>query len=152
MKKVADANEITERFKEMWKSFGHMTPEWKDMMGSPDSDKDFWEGVVKTNQANMDALKELNDRVASSFKSIGERQWSLFETMVNETETASKEIRAAGEHAPEAAKEAFQRMLAGMREIAAIAEKANKDALAEIEKRGETLKAEIKEMVAKARA
>jgi hypothetical protein len=39
-----------------------------------------------------------------------------------------------------------------MREIAGIAEKANKDALAEIEKRGETLKAEIKEMVAKAKA
>ena len=151
MKKTTDANEITERLMEMWKSFGHMTPEWKDMVGSSDSATQFWEGVLKTNQANMDALKELNDRMASSFKSIGERQLSLFETMMNETESASKEIRVAGEHAPEAAKEAFQRMLAGMQEIAGIAEKANKDALAQIEKRGETLKVEIKEIVAKAK-
>ena len=147
----AQAHELTERFNEMWKSFGEMAPDWSKLGPPSEAAKEFWEGLGKTGHSNMEALKDLNAQMASSVKSIGERQMSLMETMMGEAEAAAKEMRAAGEAAPDAASQAFHKMLDGMKEMAEIAKKANRDALAEIEKHGETFKAELKEMMAKSK-
>lgn len=141
---------LTTQFQEMWKNFGAMAPDWNRFGDLPEAQTEFWKSVMQTNQNNLDALAELNRSVAESFRTIGERQLSLFETMMLEADKAAKEMRASGEVAPEAATKAFQQMLNGMREIAEIAEKANKEALAEIEKRAAAFQDEVKEQIKKA--
>lgn len=141
-----------EQFQEMWKRFGGMAPDWSKVMAWPEAQTDFWKSVMEANQNNMQALAEMNDAVAKSMTSIGERQRALLETMMAEVQQAGKEMSGSGEEVSKAASEAFEKMLNGMREIAQIAEKANKDALAEIEKRSSAFQEEMQGIMAKAKS
>ncbi len=147
-----DFTDLTKQFQEMWTRFGAMAPDMTKAMKMPEAGTEFWTAVMATNQNNMQALAEMNESVANSMKSIGERQRSLFETMMAEIERAGKDIGGNGEDVSKAASEAYEKMLGGMREIAEIAEKANRDALAEIEKRSAAFQDELKSIMKKAKA
>lgn len=144
-----EMEKLTAQFQEMWKNFGGTTPDWGKFADMSEGPADFWKSVMQSNKNNLDALVEVNKSVADSVKTIGERQVNLFETMMDEADKATKAMQTSGKVDPDAAGAAFQKMINGMREIAEIAEKANRDALTEIEKRVTAFQAEMKDSIAK---
>ena len=144
-----EMEKLTAQLQDAWKNFGTMQPDWSKLGDMSDGPAEFWKSVMQSNQDNLETLTKMNKSFADSVKSIGERQVNLFETMMDEAGKAAKDMQASGKVDPDVAQKAFQKMVDGMREIAQIAEKANKDALAEIESRAASLQAEVKEAISK---
>jgi phasin family protein len=140
-------------FEEMWRAFGSMAPDWgKALQGVPPGK--LWQDMVRSQQRNVEAVTKLNEAVAHAMRQVGERQLELIRATMAEAQKIGQAMGRTGgaSAAPEAVSAAFERALTAMRDIAEIAEKANREALEAITKRSEAFEAELREMMAQAPA
>jgi hypothetical protein len=139
---------------EMWRAFGSMAPDWTKALKDAPMPGMLWQDLLRTHQRNVQSVTKLNEAAANAMRQVGERQLELFRAIMAESGKISEAMRkpgAAPAGGPEAMSAAFERALAVMRDIAEIAEKANRAALAEITARSEAFQKELREMLDKAK-
>lgn len=138
---------------ELFKPFTTMAPDWaKAMQGMTGQGfgQKVWQDMLQSHQRNIESVTKLNNGVAQAMRQIAERQVELMQATMREMGAISTSMQAgSGKAMPsaDAMSSAFDRALSAMREIAEIAEKANREALAEITDRSQQFQAELKAMV-----
>ena len=84
-------------------------------------------------------------------RQIAQRQFELMQTTMSELQRISESMRKPGSVgtavSPETMSAAFEKSLAAMREIAEIAERANRDALEAITHRSQAFQEELRQMM-----
>jgi phasin family protein len=144
---------------ELFKPFTTMAPDWaKAMQGFGGqgfgAQGKVWQDMLQSHQRNIESVTKLNNAVAQAMRQIAERQVELMRVTMSEmgaiSSTMPKPGAAPTMPSAEAMSAAFDRALSAMREIAEIAEKANREALATITERSQAFQAELKAMVADA--
>jgi hypothetical protein len=139
---------------EMWRAFGSMAPDWTKALKDAPMPGQLWQDLVRTQQRNVETVTKLNEAAAAAMRQVGERQLELVRAIMSESAKISEAMRKPGGAAAggsEAMSAAFERALVAMRDIAEIAEKANRAALAEITARSEAFQVELREMLEKAK-
>jgi phasin family protein len=137
---------------ELFKPFTNMAPDWAKAMQGFGSQGKVWQDMLQSHQRNIESVTRLNNAVAQAMRQIAERQVELMRATMTEMGAISSSMRATSGSASampsaDAMSAAFDRALSAMREIAEIAEKANREALAEITERSQQFQAELKAMV-----
>jgi phasin family protein len=113
------------------------------------------EGVVATQRKNIEALAKANQLAVESMQAIARRQSEIFRSMMEEASSAAREVMAAGSPEEKAAKqteivkEAFQRAVVNMRELAELVAKSQTDAMEVVQQRVADSLDEIKTVIAK---
>lgn len=144
---------------ELFKPFTTMAPDWAKAMqgfggqglgGAAFGGQKVWQDMLQSHQRNIESVTKLNNAVAQAMRQIAERQVELMQTTMRELGTISTSMQsgsAKGVPSADAMSSAFDKTLSAMREIAEIAEKANREALAEITDRSQAFQAELKAMM-----
>ena len=139
---------------ELFKPFTSMAPDWAKAMqgfsGQGFAGQKVWQDMLQSHQRNIESVTKLNNAVAQAMRQIAERQVELLQATLREMGAISTSMQGgSGKAMPtaDAMSSAFDRALSAMREIAEIAEKANREALAEITDRSQQFQAELKAMV-----
>ena len=125
---------------ELFKPFTSMAPDWtKAMQGLGGqgfgAQGKVWQDMLQSHQRNIESVTKLNNGVAQAMRQIAERQVELMRVTMSEMGAISSSMQKPGSSSAEAMSSAFDRALDAMREIAEIAEKANREALAAITER-----------------
>jgi phasin family protein len=113
------------------------------------------EGVVATQRKNIEALAQANQLAVESMQAIARRQSEIFRSMMEEASSAMREVMAAGSPEEKAAKQteivkdAFQRAVLNMRELAELVAKSQTEAMDVVQKRVADSLDEIKTVIAK---
>jgi phasin family protein len=113
------------------------------------------EGVVATQRKNIEALAKANQLAVESMQAIARRQSEIFRSMMEEASSAVREVMAAGSPEEKAAKQteivkdAFQRAVVNMRELAELVAKSQTDAMEVVQQRVADSLDEIKTVIAK---
>ena len=113
------------------------------------------EGVVATQRKNIEALAQANQLAVESMQAIARRQSEIFRSMMEEASSAMREVMAAGSPEEKAAKQteivkdAFQRAVQNMRELAELVAKSQTEAMDVVQKRVADSLDEIKTVIAK---
>ena len=113
------------------------------------------EGVVATQRKNIEALAQANQLAVESMQAIARRQSEIFRSMMEEASSAMREVMAAGSPEEKAAKQteivkdAFQRAVVNMRELAELVAKSQTEAMDVVQKRVADSLDEIKTVIAK---
>jgi phasin family protein len=113
------------------------------------------EGVVATQRKNIEALAQANQLAVESMQAIARRQSEIFRSMMEEASSAMREVMAAGSPEEKAArqteivKDAFQRAVVNMRELAELVAKSQTEAMDVVQKRVADSLDEIKTVIAK---
>ena len=140
-------------FEEMWRSFGSMAPDWGKAFRGGAAPGRLWQDMIRSHQRNVEAVTKLNEAAAHAMRQVGERQLELIRATMAEAQNIGQAVGSSGGSSPagpEAVSAAFERALAAMRDIAEIAEKANREALEAIARRSEDFQSELREMMAQA--
>jgi hypothetical protein len=137
---------------ELFKPFTAMAPDWaKAMQGfggqGLGAQGKVWQDMLQSHQRNIESVTKLNNGVAQAMRQIAERQVELMRVTMSEMGTISSSMQKPGSGSAEAMSAAFDRALDAMREIAEIAEKANRDALSAITERSQAFQAELRQML-----
>ncbi len=113
------------------------------------------EGVVATQRKNVEALAQANQLAVESMQAIARRQSEIFRAMMEEASSAMREVMAAGSPEEKAAKQteivkdAFQRAVLNMRELAELVAKSQTEAMDVVQKRVADSLDELKAQIAK---
>lgn len=113
------------------------------------------EKVVSSQRRNLEALTAANQLAAQAFQAIGKRQAEILRQTMEQTSQAMREVMTAGSpeqkaaRQTELAKEAFERAIANMRELAEMVTKAQGEANEVISKRVSETLDEVKDLLAK---
>jgi phasin family protein len=113
------------------------------------------EGVVAAQRKNVEALAQANQLAVESMQAIARRQSEIFRQMMEEASSAMREVMAAGSPEEKAAKQteivkdAFQRAVLNMRELAELVAKSQTEAMDVVQKRVADSLDEIKTVIAK---
>jgi len=113
------------------------------------------EAVVSSQRRNLEALSQANQLAVEGMQAVARRQAEIFRQMMEEASQAMKDIMAAGSpedkagRQTELVKEAFQRAIANMRELAEMVAKSQTEAFDVINKRVTDSLDEIKTLIAK---
>ena len=113
------------------------------------------EGVVAAQRKNVEALAQANQLAVESMQAIARRQSEIFRSMMEEASSAMREVMAAGSPEEKAAKQteivkdAFQRAVGNMRELAELVAKSQTEALDVVQKRVADSLDELKSQIAK---
>ncbi len=113
------------------------------------------EGVVATQRKNVEALAQANQLAVESMQAIARRQGEIFRAMMEEASSAMREVMAAGSPEEKAAKQteivkdAFQRAVGNMRELAELVAKSQTEAMDVVQKRVADSLDELKAQIAK---
>ncbi len=113
------------------------------------------EGVVAAQRKNVEALAQANQLAVESMQAIARRQSEIFRSMMEEASSAMREVMAAGSPEEKAAKQteivkdAFQRAVGNMRELAELVAKSQTEALDVVQKRVADSLDELKAQIAK---
>jgi phasin family protein len=113
------------------------------------------ESLVSSQRRNLEALAAANQLAIEGLQAVAKRQSDIFRQMMEEASQAMRDIMAAG--SPEAkagrqadlVKEAFQRAIANMRELAEMVAKSQGEAFDVINKRVTDSLDELKTLIAK---
>lgn len=136
---------------ELFRPYAAMMPDWSKALQDMSAPGRFWQEMLASHQRNIESVTKLNDGVAGAMRQIAERQLQLMQTTMAELsklgETMRKPGGAQAALSPDAASEAFERALTTMREIAEIAEKANRDALEAITERSQEFQHELQALM-----
>jgi phasin family protein len=150
---------------ELFKPFASMAPDWSKMMqgfsaqGFPGqglggqgfaAGGKVWQDLLQSHQRNIESVTRLNSGVADAMRQIAERQVELMQATMREMASISSSMQAGqGKAMPstDTMSAAFDRTLSAMREIAEIAEKANREALSAITERSQEFQGELKAML-----
>ena len=138
---------------EMFRPFASMAPDWSKAMPAMGASAAVWQELAATHQRNLASLTKMNTGVATAMRQIAERQVELMRATMAELGKISESVQAGKAPAamtPDAVSAAFERALAAMREIAEIAEKANREALAAITERSQEYQQELQALIGKA--
>lgn len=115
------------------------------------------DSVVASQKKNLEALTSANRVVFQGLQSVGKRQAEILQETMNEATKALDSLTKAGSpqdvaaKQAELAKEAFERALGNMRELAEMVAKANQQATDTINTRISATLDEIKDMALKAK-
>ena len=141
----------TPDLEDLFKPFAGMVPDWSKAMAGFGQSGRVWQEMIQSHQRNIESVSRLNDGVAQAMRQIAERQLELMRTTMAELQRISETVRQPGGAAtmmsPEAMSAAFERSLGAMREIAQIAEQANRTALEAITERSQAFQQELQQMV-----
>jgi phasin family protein len=116
------------------------------------------EQVVASQRRNLEALAAANNLAVQGFQAVTKRQAEILKQTLEQTSQAMREVMAAGSpedkaaRQTELAKEAFERAIANMRELAEMVTKAQNEANEVITRRVTESLDEIKDLLAKKRA
>ena len=116
------------------------------------------EQVVASQRRNLEALTAANTLAVQGFQAVTKRQAEILKQTLEQTSVAMREVMAAGSpedkaaRQTELAKEAFERAIANMRELAEMVSKAQTEANEVITKRVTESLDEMKDLLAKKRA
>jgi len=116
------------------------------------------EQVVASQRRNLEALTAANHLAVQGFQAVTKRQAEILKQTLEQTSVAMREVMAAGSpedkaaRQTELAKEAFERAIANMRELAEMVSKAQTEANEVITKRVTESLDEMKDLLAKKRA
>ena len=116
------------------------------------------EQVVASQRRNLEALTAANQLAMQGFQAVTRRQAEILKQTLEQTSVAMREVMAAGSpedkaaRQTELAKEAFERAIANMRELAEMVSKAQTEANEVITKRVTESLDEMKDLLAKKRA
>ena len=137
---------------EMFRPFASMAPDWSKAMPAMGASAAVWQELAATHQRNLASLTKMNTGVATAMRQIAERQVELMRATMAELGKISESVQGGkgAAMAPDAMSAAFERALATMREIAEIAEKANREALAAITERSQEYQQELQALIGKA--
>jgi phasin family protein len=139
--KDMDPSKMVEEFSKMMKQFN-----------LPGVDMD---AVVASQKKNVEALTAANRAALEGLQAIAKRQTEILQETMNEASKAVDVLSKAGSPSEvaakqaELAKDAFERALSHMRELANLAAKANEEATSTINARISATLDEIKEMALK---
>ncbi len=115
------------------------------------------EQVVASQRRNLEALTAANQLAVQGFQAVTKRQAEILKQTLEQTSQAMREVMAAGSpedkaaRQTELAKEAFERAIANMRELAEMVSKAQTEANEVITKRVTESLDEMKDLLAKKR-
>jgi len=115
------------------------------------------EHVVASQRRNLEALTAANQLAVQGFQAVTRRQAEILKQTLEQTSQAMREVMAAGSpedkaaRQTELAKEAFERAIANMRELAEMVTKAQTEANEVITKRVTESLDEVKDLLAKKR-
>lgn len=150
---------------ELFKPFASMAPDWSKLMqgfsgqGFPGqglggqgfgAGGKVWQDLLQSHQRNIESVTRLNSGVADAMRQIAERQVELMQATMREMASISSSMQAGqgkGMPSTDTMSAAFDRALSAMREIAEIAEKANREALSAITERSQEFQGELKAML-----
>lgn len=116
------------------------------------------EQVVASQRRNIEALSAANQLAVEGIQAVAKRQAEIYRQMMEETAQAMRGVMAAGSPEDKAArqteltKEAFQRAVANMRELAEMVAKSQGDAFNVINKRVTDSLDELRDLMAKKNA
>jgi phasin family protein len=141
----------TPDLEDLFKPFANMVPDWSKAMAGFGQSGRIWQDMIQSHQRNIESVSRLNDGVADAMRQIAERQLELMRTTMSELQRISEAMRKPGgagvAMSPDAMSAAFERSLGAMREIAQIAERANRDALEAITQRSQAFQQELQQMM-----
>ena len=130
---------------DMTKLFGEMKMPGLDM-----------EGFMAAQKKNIEAVTTANRLAVEGFQAVAQRQAEILRSTMEELSKASQDLMSQGKpedkmaKQADLAKEAFEKALANMREIAEMAAKANNEAADVINSRVSESIDEIKDLLSKA--
>lgn len=113
------------------------------------------EAVVSSQRRNIEALSQANQLAVEGMQAVARRQTEIFRQMMEEASQAMRDIMAAGSPEDKAGrqtellKEAFQRAIGNMRELAEMVTKSQTEAFDVINKRVTESLDEVKGLMAK---
>ncbi len=114
-----------------------------------------FEGLIASQRRNLEALGAANQLAVEGLQAVAKRQSEIFRQMMEEASVAMKDALTAGSPEEKAGrqtellKEAFQRAIGNMRELAEMVSKSQTEAFDVINKRVTDSLDEIKTLVAK---
>lgn len=136
---------------ELFRPYADMLPDWSKTMGEMGASTRFWQELMVSHQRNLESLTRLNDGVATAMRNIADKQLALMRTTFAEMNRVGEAMRKPGGSSaalsPDALGHAFEKALATMREIAEIAEKANREALEAIGERSQAFQQELQALI-----
>lgn len=136
---------------ELFRPYATMLPDWNKTLQEMGQPGRFWQDMLASHQRNIESVTRINDGVAGAMRQIAERQLQLMQATMGElgkvAETMRKPGAAGAAISPEALSQTFEQALATMREIAEIAEKANREALAAITERSQEFQQELQALM-----
>ncbi len=141
MMKDFDPTKMTEKFTQMLKDYK-----------LPGVDVD---SIVASQRKNVEALTSANRTVFEGVQAIAKRQAEILQETMNETTKAVDSLSKAGSPGEaaakqaELAKEAFERALSNMREVAEMASKANEEVASTVNARISATLDEVRDMAMK---
>lgn len=113
------------------------------------------EAVVSSQRRNIEALSQANQLAVEGMQAVARRQTEIFRQMMEEASQAMRDIMTAGSPEDKAGrqtellKEAFQRAIGNMRELAEMVTKSQTEAFDVINKRVTESLDEVKGLMAK---
>jgi phasin family protein len=136
---------------ELFRPYANLLPDWSKAMAEMGASTRFWQELMASHQRNLESLTRLNDGVATAMRDIVDKQLALMRTTLAEMNRVGEAMRKPGGAgtalSPDTLAKAFEKALATMREIAGIAEKANREALEAIGERSQAFQHELQAMI-----
>ena len=112
-----------------------------------------WQAVMASQQKNIDALTEANQRLFEGAKAVMQQQTEVMQKSMAELTAAAQDMMKEGDPQEgarkrfELAKSSFEAAVANMREMADVAGKSNSEAMNIINKRAADALEEIKALI-----